>query len=507
MYFTESLLTRSIRARFAEVELGPEDLHAYQHIGIDFILENDFCGLFQDMGLGKTVAAGTAAATLLDNFEVNRVLIVAPLRVANSTWPNEFKKWRQLAGYRYELLTCEGVERRHRALREAPFHIINRENIPWLADLFRHNWPYDMVIIDESSSFKDHTTKRFKKLAFIRQVVDKAGNPKLIKRLVELTASPAAESYLYLFGQIYLLDSGERLGKFVTHFEKKYFDYNRWSHKKTIRDGAKEEIEELISDICLVMKAGDYIDMPKLVNLENRYALSDDVMALYRKLEKDFIVNFDGREIEAVQAASLAAKLRQLCSGFLYHSYQQYDAEKDEFKVQRDIVHVHDEREQELLRIIEESQDENLIIVYHFKESLARIKKVLPKAVEMDKKGICVDRWNAGKIKHLIVHPQSAGHGLNLQKGGRRMAFFDMPESLEQYEQVIGRILRQGQDSDTVFAHHMIADNTKDEIVYRALQNKTNVQLEFFKRMKNLQAAYMRRLKKAAQAKMAEEEL
>lgn len=504
MCFTESLLTRAIKARFQHVELGPEHMHGYQDIGVNFILDNPFCGLFQDMGLGKTVAAGTAAAKLLDDFEIKQVLVIAPLRVANSTWPNEFKKWRQLAGYRYELLTCEGVERRHRALRPAPFHFINRENVPWLADLFRYDWPYDMVIIDESSSFKDHKTKRFKKLANIRQVTDKEGDPKLIKRLVELTASPAAESYMYLFGQIYLLDNGDRFGKHITKFQSRFFEFNRYRHTHTIREGAKEQIEEKISDICLVMKAEDYLDMPDKVMLQHRYALSDESMAIYRKLEKDFIVQVGEYEIEAEQAASLSAKLRQLCSGFIYHAYQDYDAAKDEFKTQREVVWVHDEREQELLRIVEESQDENLLIAYHFKESLARIKKVLPKAVEMDKKGVCVDRWNAGKIKHLIAHPQSAGHGLNLQKGGRRIVFFDMPESLEQYEQFIGRVYRQGQ-SQRVFIHHLLGIDTKDEIVYRALQEKNNVQGAFFKRLKKLQAAYMRRLKAAAN--IADEEL
>lgn len=496
MSYTESLLTRAIRARFADVELAEEHMHGYQRIGVKFILDNPFCGLFQDMGLGKTVAAGTAAVKLLDDFEINRVLVIAPLRVANSTWPNEFKKWKQLAGYRYELLTGPGVERRHAALRPAPFHFINRENVGWLCDLFRGKWPYDMVIIDESSSFKDHKSKRFKKLATVRAQSHKDGSPKLIKRLVELTASPAAESYEYLFAQIFLLDNGERFGKYVTHFQKEYFDFNRWSHQLKLRDGSKEKIESKISDICLVMKAEDYLEMPEKMLLRDTYKLPDETMEIYRKLEKDFIVNVGDVEIEAEQAASLSAKLRQLCSGFIYNNYQDYDPVKDEYKTQRDVIWVHDEREKELERIVEETQGENILIAYHFKESLARIKKVLPKAVEMDKKGVCVDKWNAGKIKHLIAHPQSAGHGLNLQKGGRRIVFFDMPESLEQYEQFMGRVYRQGQ-SDRVFIHHLIGEGTKDDIVFRALQEKNNVQGAFFKRLKKLQAAYMRRLRAA----------
>lgn len=498
MCFTESLLSRAIRARFAHVELGPEHMHDYQRIAVQFMLDMPFCGVFQDMGLGKTVAAGTAAVELLDRFEINQVLVIAPLRVANSTWPNEFRKWRHLAGYKYQLLTCEGVERRRRALTPAPFHFINRENVAWLVDLFRDKWPYDMVIIDESSSFKDHTSKRFKKLQRVRETTNRKGEP-LIRHLKELTASPAAESYKYLFGQIYLLDGGKRFGKYITKFEAKYFDYNRWTHSHKIRDGAKEEIEALISDICLVMKAEDYLDMPDKVLLENRYELSDETMEVYNKLQRDFIVTVRDTEIEAEQAASLSAKLRQLCSGFLYHSYQNYDAAKDEYLVQRDVIHIHDERMQELLNIVEQAQDENILIAYHFKETLARIKAALPKAVEMDKKGLAVDKWNAGKIKYLIVHPQSAGHGLNLQKGGRRIVYVDMPESLEQYEQLIGRLYRQGQTRG-VFIHHLIANGTKDEIVFNALQNKTSVQAAFFAQLKKLQAAYMRRLKAAVQA-------
>lgn len=488
-------LRAALRRMWSKIELTIDNFHEYQHVSAQFLRDHPFCGLYIDMGMGKTGIALKVACERIENFEVEKVLIIAPLRVANRTWPDEIEKWEFSAPYRYQLLTCPEVDRPYAAQSTAPIHIINRENIAWLVDFWRKKWPYDMVIIDESTSFKDHTTKRFKKLQLVRP---------LMKYLVLMTASPAAESYRYFFAQIGLLDYFETFGKFITKFQAKYFDYNRWTHELTLREGADKQIEEAIAPLCLVMKAEDYLDMPPLHNLTDYSVLPPQAMEIYNKLQKEFIVKVGDTEVEALQAAALAAKLRQLSSGFVYQDQTNYDPVTDTFKKQRNCIRVHDERREELLRIVEECYNENILIVYHFKESLALIKEALPKCVVMDKEGKCVTKWNQGKIKHLVVHPQSAGHGLNLQKGGRRVVFFDMPESLEYYEQVIRRVFRQGQ-TKAVYVHHMINRGTRDEIVYESLQSKTNVQANFFAELKRLQRAHLAELKR--KVRETEEEL
>lgn len=487
-------LRRALREMLSKIELTYDDFHDYQRVSEQFLIDNPYCGLYIDMGMGKTGIALKVACDLLASFEVEKVLIVAPLRVANRTWPDEIEKWEFSAPFKYQVLTCPEVDRPYACQSSAPIHIINRENIPWLVDFWRKKWPYDMVIIDESTSFKDHTTKRFKKMQMVRP---------LMKRLVLMTASPAAESYVYFFAQIGLLDYFETFGKFITKFKKKYFDFNRYTYELTLREGADKQIEEAIAPLCLVMKAEDYLDMPPLHNRAEYCTLPPKVMEMYNTLQRDFIVTIGDQEIEAEQAASLSAKLRQLASGFLYTTQLDYDPKTDTFKKQRGCVKVHDERQQELLRILEECHNENVLIAYHFKESLEDIKAALPKCVVMDKEGKCVTKWNQGKIKHLVAHPQSAGHGLNLQKGGRRIVFYDMPESLEYYEQFVRRLFRQGQQH-ACFVHHLIMKGTRDEIVYRALQDKANVQSRFFVALKEMQRKQMAELRK--KAKQTEDE-
>lgn len=487
MSYIKNGIDLTIKARLSDVELNPSQMHNYQRVGVQFAMENPFCGLLIDLGLGKSVIAGTVMANLFESFEIEKALIVAPLRVANRTWPDEIRKWSHLAPYPFEMLTVPGVERSSAALSKKPIHIINRENIPWLVDFYKSRWPYDMVIIDESSSFKDHKSKRFQKLAAVRE-------RGLIKRMIELTASPLAESYQYLFAQIYLLDGGERFTKYPTKFQSRYFDFNRYTHSLTLRDGCDSEIESAIADIALVMRAEDYLDMTECHYVKNTYTLSDSVMELYKKMMRDSLVEIGDHEIEAVNAAALAAKLRQLCSGFMYNTYSDYNPETDTFDTCKDIIFIHDERTAEMMQIIEACPDENILIAYHFKESLERIKAALPKAVVMDKAGNCVTRWNKGLIKHLIAHPQSAGHGLNLQKGGRRIIYYDMPESQEHYSQFIGRLNRQGQ-KDAVFIHHLIALGTKDELVYAAQKKKASVQDKFYASLKRLQRKYLKELK------------
>ena len=466
-------------SRRKNIERVESDMHVYQHTALQFIRDNPFCALFVDLGLGKTVTAMTAAAEFLMNGEVNKVLIIAPLKVANKTWPDEFSVWEHTCCMNYQVLTGDAKTRAQAIKSKASIHIINRENVEWLVDQWRTKWPYDMVVIDESSAFKDHTTKRFKALKNVR---------KYVKRMVQLTATPAAESYLHLFAQIYLLDQGERLGKTVTSYREKYFTQNRWSMKWDLRPGAKEEITSKIQDICLVMKAEDYLDMKQPQHIESPVYLSDVEMSRYNAMEEDFLTEVmqEGGEsliIEAETAATLASKLLQMASGFIYHSERELVNGKP--KLNRTAHQLHDHKMDALEALLEQLEGENVMIVYHFKPTLARLLAKFPDAVAMDKAGNAVTPWNKGKIKKLLVHPQSCGHGLNLQKGGRVMIFYDIPWSLETYQQVIGRLHRQGQTRQ-VLLYHLVAKGTADEKVVVRLKEKRDTQEWLFQRLKRL---------------------
>lgn len=479
-------MTTPFKRRWDAVTLREDDMHDYQRIGTQFLREHPSCALLIDLGMGKTVISATVACERLGDWDVDKVLIVAPLRVANTTWPDELRNWHHLAGYRFSVITGDEPTRIAAVNRRASIYIVNRENIPWLVDHWGKHWPYEMVIIDESTSFKDYKTTRFKKMALLRK-------HNKVKYLIELTASPAAESYEHFFGQIYLLDGGKRFGQYITKFRDKYFDFNKYTFKLTLKEGAKEEIEDKISDITLAMKAEDWLGQTKPHYVTHHYTLPSKVRNQYAKMMKDFLLEVDGDVIEAQGAASLASKLRQISSGFLYRVQDDYNEDTGEFETMRDAKRLHKERIAELLRLIEECPDENLLIAYHFKESLDMLKQALPKATVMDKAGKCVKKWNEGKIKLLLAHPQSAGHGLNLQKGGRRIIFYEMPYSLEYYEQFVGRLNRQGQ-TKTVYVHHLIGRDTQDTLVYDALQRKANVQAECYRALKKLQRQYLKGL-------------
>lgn len=520
-----------IKAKFALVELEREQMHDYQtDIALPFLRANPFSALFIDMGMGKTVTCSTLIAELLSEFAANKILVIGPLRVMTDTWPSEFLKWRHLAPFNFTLIReddddprIKEAARKDRAIAEerswdrdvmsaqgssiattlerlgathetqmrhqiraelasgrTSIHFINREQLEWLVNLHGARWPYRTVIIDESSSFKDHRTERFKALAKVRRT------PGLITRLHILTATPAAETYEHLFAQIYLLDLGKRLGKNITNYREMYFTYNRWSMKWKLRPDAEEDILDKIKDICLVLKAEDYLDVAK-PNIVPRYIhLSDRVMGLYEKLSTDFLVTLDdGTEIEAETAAALSSKLLQLASGVLYETRLEEDWDTDDFKKVKKVHHIHDDKILTLKEISEELQGNPLLVVYHFKSSLDRLKKAFPKAVVMDKDGKCIKPWNAGKIPMLLVHPQSAGHGLNLQHGGHNMVFFDIPWSLENYLQVIGRLARQGQKYH-VLVQVLLAKGTLDELVFLALQAKEDAQAKLFSLLKLL---------------------
>lgn len=522
----QSPLIRSILSQLIHVQLQREQMHAYQIEAYNFLLKNPFSALFIDMGLGKTITSLTLAVDLLNNFQTKKVLIIAPLKVATDTWPTEIGLWAHTAHQRFQVLReqdddpriakarasirswarREGIEgkaleslagkadtrarvriREELARSNASIHIVNREMVEWLVNFHGPKWPYRTVIIDESSAFKDYTTERFKALAKVRNT------PGLITRLHELTATPAAESYIHLFAQMFLLDRGERLTKFITHYRRDYFEYNKYSRTYKPRPGAEEKIIEKIKDICLVMKAKDYLPMDEPTITQRRVLLSPTQMDLYRTMERDLVVKLpSGDVVEAETAVALSAKLLQMSSGVLYETRSVLDWDTDDMKKVTHVHHLHQHKIDMLKQIVEELDGEPVLVAYHFKGTLARLQKAFPKAVTMDQTGECVKKWNARKIPMLLVHPKSAGHGLNLQKGGHNIVIFDIPWSLELYIQLIGRLARQGQ-KNPVLVQLLVAEGTIDEIVCKGLSRKNASQDRLF--------ALLRRAIKKAQEK------
>lgn len=496
-------------------------MHLYQEECAEFLLKNPFSALFIDMGMGKTVSSLTVICELLSSFEAEKVLVIAPLKVATDTWPNEIGAWKHTAWMNHVVIRVddddprlkaarqrarefgrsEGLSQkelaslcaraetveRHKIMRElanspASIHIINREQVDWLVHYHRENWPYRIVFIDESSSFKDHNSDRFKALAKVRRTEG------LIERLHILTATPAAETYEHLFAQMYLVDLGQRLGKNITAYRNRYFIYNRWSMKYKLRPDCEEEILSKIADICLVMKANDYLPRKEPTILQRKVKLAPQQIELIEKLEKDFIITLpNGTEVEAKTAAILSSMLLQMASGSLYETTYIEDWDTDDLKKVKRVHHLHEHKIDTLREIYEEAQTqgEPLLVAYYFQSSLARLKKAFPDAVVMDKAGKCIKQWNAGKIPMLLVHPQSAGHGLNLQFGGRMLIFFDLIYSLEYYLQTIGRLDRQGQKG-SVIVQLLVAEGTRDELVAACLLEKQDAQEKLFRILKKL---------------------
>lgn len=443
------------------------DLHPYQERAVEWIQQKDSSALYLDMGLGKTSIALTALSDLIKTGHANRVLIIAPLRVALSTWPAEVKKWSHLSHLHIQQLAGLPAAARQRAL-VAPYNVsvINRELVPWLVEFYGQKWPFDTVVIDEASAFKSTQAKRWRAL---RSVLPK------IRRVVELTATPSANSLIDLWPQIYLLDRGERLGKTKGIFLEKFCrqvgnpQWNQWE----IRPERRDALFALLSDICLRMKAEDYINVPDRIDSVIRITLSPKILTQYRQMQKEFVLQLNAGEITAVNAAVQAGKLLQLCNGAMYLDEGGWEE-------------IHDEKLEALAEIVE-NLDEPTLVAYQFKSDLARLAKRFPKAVVLDKDPATIDRWNAGKIPMLLAHPASAGHGLNLQKGGRVIAWFGLPWSLELYSQFNGRLHRQGQERP-VIVHHILAEGTVDEAVHSALKDKDATQSDLLEAVKKLQS-------------------
>lgn len=435
--------------------LSRDDLHTYQRRSVRFLKDTPRCALWQEMGLGKTVATLTALRDLQETFDVDRTLIIAPLRVARATWPAEIERWSHLQGMTYRVLAGHAAPTRTRlALEDASgLHIINRELVPWLVKLFqdrRRAWPYDAVVIDEASSFKSHRAARFKAL---RKVLPR------VTRLIELTGTPTSNGLLDLWAQVALLDGGERLGRTYTQFRDRYFVPDYMGYNWTPREGAQEAIEARLSDIVLSMSAADYLDMPPLIINDLPVALPPAAQVAYRTLEREFLVELDGRDVAVFNAAALSNKLLQCANGAVY---------TDDSGAWADL---HDAKLGALEEIVEGIGGVPLLVAYNFRSDAARIAARFPQAELLMSDPAQIARWNAGGIDMLLAHPASAGHGLNLQRGGRHLAWFGLNWSLELYQQFNARLHRQGQ-TGPVICHRIIAEDTIDRTLLAALAGK-----------------------------------
>lgn len=434
--------------------LARKDLHGYQEKAVTFIKNNASAALWVDMGLGKTVACLTALDDLIEAKLVKKALIIAPLRVAKHTWPHEIKNWEHLERLKYRLLAGLSAEKRLEGVSAAEnIHIINRENIPWLVNIIGQKWHYDCVVIDESSSFKSHSSKRWKAM---RKVLGK------INRMIHLTGTPAPNSLLELWPQIYLLDKGKRLGNTRGKFLEKYCQsvgnpsWNQWQVKKE----KQQDIYQNVNDLVLRLDAKDYIKLPSKLLSNVNIHLNKKAEKIYNDMKKEFIVSFENGDILAVNVAVQINKLLQIANGCLY-------AEKG-YEL------IHKEKIEALVDIVS-TATEPLLVAYNYKSDLQQIKKAIPNAVVLDKKPETIERWNQKKIDVLLCHPASAGHGLNLQHGGNVIIWFGLMWSLELYEQFNARLYRQGQ-SKPVRIIHILADKTADMRVLETLQSKKESQ-------------------------------
>lgn len=431
--------------------------HPYQKYCIDRVVSDNAVGLFLDMGLGKTVITLTAAAELKCNrFAVNRILIIAPKKVAEATWSKEAEKWDHLKRLRFSLILGSQVKRIKAVNTPADIYIINRENIPWLVDYHRNAWPYDMVVIDESSSFKNHRAKRFKALKMVR------GH---ISRLVELTGTPAPNGLIDLWAQIYLLDGGARLGKSITGFRERYFNPDQRNAQQVFtykpKDGADDAIDRLIGDICVSMKAEDYLQLPDIVYDDIPVVLDGASSKLYKKLEAEMLLTVDESTIDAGTAAVLSNKLLQLCNGAVY----------DE---ERKVVEIHSCKLDAFDELIESLNGQTALVFYNFQHDKDRIKSRLSKTglrIRELKTPEDETDWNNKEIDILLAHPASAAYGLNLQDGGNHVIWFGLNWSLELYQQANKRLHRQGQ-KQKVIVHHLSVVGGRDEDVVAALYEK-----------------------------------
>lgn len=429
--------------------------HDYQKYAIEYIKSHPITALFLDMGLGKTVTTLTAIRDLMyDTFKVRRVLVVAPLRVARDTWPEEIRKWDHLKDLTYSVVVGIVAERRRALQKEADIYIVNRENLAWLYQNSRLD--FDMVVLDELSSFKNAKSKRFKAMKAMRPEV---------KRIVGLTGTPSGNGLMDLWAEFRLLDMGERLGQYISQYRSLYFKPDKrngmvvFSYKPL--PGAEEVIYHQIADITVSMKANDYLEMPELVSVAKEVTLSEKEKKRYDELKKSLVLELPGGEVTAANAASLTMKLSQMANGAIYTD-------------DKNVVGIHNRKLDALEDLVESANGQPVLVAYWFKHDKDRIQKRM-EARELKEPQDFAD-WNAGKISVALIHPASAGHGLNLQQGGSILIWFGLTWSLELHQQTNARLWRQGQQSRTVIIQHIVAKGTIDERILKVLEHKDGTQ-------------------------------
>ena len=436
--------------------------HEYQRFTTEYIEAHPVSAIFLDCGLGKTSITLTAVNDLMfDSFEIHRVLVVAPIRVASYSWPAEIEKWDHLEGLRYSVAVGTAAERLAALRKQADIYLINRENVQWLISESGIPFDFDMVVIDELSSFKNHQTKRFKALMKVRSKV---------KRIVGLTGTPSSNGLMDLWAEFRLLDMGERLGRFIGQYRTSYFRPDKqngqvvFSYKPL--PGAEKQIYNKISDITISMKSTDHLQMPELINSRYTVYLSEKEDSHYADLKKDLVLQLPDGDITAANAASLSGKLSQMANGAIYT-----DA--------GETVAIHERKLDALEDIIEAANGKPVLVAYWFRHDLERITERLHKlkipCSRLDTDG-SIREWNAGEIPVALIHPASAGHGLNLQGGGNTIVWFGLTWSLELYQQTVARLWRQGQASETVVVQHIITEGTIDERIMKALSEKDTTQ-------------------------------
>ncbi|HGA2592189.1 TPA: SNF2-related protein [Streptococcus agalactiae] len=434
-------------------------LHDYQEVTKDFIIRTPYAAVILDMGMGKTATTLSAINELMfDRYEVSKVLVIAPLRVANTVWSDEIEQWEELRHLRYAKIVGTPKQRRAALEQDADIYIVNREILPWLVQQCSPYFKWDMVVIDELSSFKSWQSKRFKAFMAMRPYM---------KRVVGLTGTPSSNGLMDLFAEFKVIDSGERLGRFIGEYRSRYFDEGRRNgnivYEYIPMDYAECQIYDKIDDITISMKAMDYLDMPELISTKKVVHLTDKETDNYKRFKKDYVLSdLEDGEVTAANAASLSNKLVQMANGAVYSDDHQ-------------VVSLHDQKLDTLEDIIEAANGEPVLVAYWFKHDLQRIEERLAKLkvkgavlkTEQD-----IREWNKGNIRVGLLHPASAGHGLNLQKGGHHLVWFGLTWSLELYQQTNARLWRQGQQAETVVIQHIVTEGTIDEEILKALENK-----------------------------------
>lgn len=436
--------------------------HDYQQYAIEYIRTHPVAAVLLDMGLGKTSITLTALNDLLfDYFDVHKVLVIAPLRVARNTWSGEIGKWEHLEDLQYSIIVGTEKERKSALAKRADIYIINRENIQWLIEKSGYPFDFDMVVVDELSSFKNHDAKRFKALMKVR--------PK-VKRIVGLTGTPSSNGLMDLFAEFKLLDMGERLGRFIGNYRVNYFKPDKmngpivYSYKPL--PGAEQRIYDAISDITISMKAADHLQMPELISSKYEVQMDKQEKQNYDQMKEQLVLSLPEGEVTAANAASLSGKLLQMANGAIY---------TDDGETQL----IHDKKLDALEDMIEAANGKPVLVAYWFKHDLKRIMlRLAEKKISFEKldSDASIEKWNKGEIPVALIHPASAGHGLNLQNGGNTLIWFGLTWSLELYQQTVARLWRQGQTAGTVVVEHIITASTIDERVMKALELKDNTQ-------------------------------